>query len=452
MKSNYNTLFNRKIAFIIAMCFVTICVSSQKKQTVSKIQRQGYEVSIITENLISETLQLSFVYGTNKKSFVTDSIVIKSGNQKVVFKEPKKIVGAIYRLGLKSSPNNYIELALDNGSKVNITLTDKNPQKWILNKDEINTDFLAYQRRVNGMPKPELIALRKELIKKYPKSVLQVYLWSENKIDTPKSLDDKEQDLFYTTFFDVVQPSEKRLAFLPNINKLLYKFVTAKPITNDNYKKHVDKLLQGLDCKTQNFTIFTKYFVANMAFFESNNLEEAYNHLYEKYIKENTCKTFSDADMNKYTNEFETNKKVPLLSIFPEVSFATKDSIPTTIQGIYSKNDFTLLTFFSPTCQHCIDKMPEIKKFMDNVKEKYPTKKTQWVTILNDRDENKWIEFLEKNQLEKSAINLKSIDPNRTYQHVLNTYSNPSYFLVNKEGKVVLKSFNNKTIIGLMNL
>jgi thiol-disulfide isomerase/thioredoxin len=446
MKSNYNTLFNRKIAFIIAMCFVTICVCSQKKKTASKIQRQGYEVSITTENLISETLQLSFVYGTNKKSFVTDSIVIKSTAQKLVLKEPKKIVGSIYRLALKSAPNNYIELALDNGSIVNITLTDKNPQKWILDKDEINTDFLAYQRRVNGMPKLELIALRKELIKKHPKSVLQVYLWSENKIDTPKSLDEKEQELCYTTFFDDVQPSDKRLAFLPNINKLLYKFVTAKPVTNDNYKKHVDKLLQGLDCKTQNFTIFTKYFVANMAFFESNNLEEAYNHLYEKYIKENTCKTFSDADMNKYTNEFETNKKVPLYSVFPEVSFATKDSIPKTIQEIYAKNDFTLITFFSPTCQHCIDKMPEIKKFMDNLKEKYPTKNTQWVTILNDQDENKWIEFLEKNQLENSAINLKSIDPNRAYQHVLNTYSNPSYFLVNKEGKVVLKSFNYKSI------
>jgi thiol-disulfide isomerase/thioredoxin len=438
---------------IIVLLFVFVTAVAQKKTANKSANNNagGYEVVINTENISNETLQLSFVYGTNKKSFVADSIVIKNTNQKVVFKESKKIVGAIYRLGLKSAPNNYIELALDNGSKVNITLSDKNPQKWTLDKDEINNDFLAYQRQVNRMPKPDLIALRNELIKKYPKSVLQVYLWSENKIDTPKSLDDKEQELFYTTFFDVVQPSEKRLAFLPNINKLLYKFVTAKPVTNENYKKHVDKLLQGLDCKTQNFTIFTKYFVANMAFFESNNLEEAYNHLYEKYIKENTCKTFSDADMNKYTNEFETNKKVPLFSIFPEVSFATKDSIPTTIQGIYSKNDFTLLTFFSPNCQHCIDKMPEIKKFMDNVKEKYPTKNTQWVTILNDRDENKWVEFLEKNQLEESAINLKSVDPNRTYQHVLNAYSNPCYFLLDQQGKVVLKSFNNKTIMGLIN-
>ena len=155
--------------------------------------------------------------------------------------------------------------------------------------------------------------------------------------------------------------------------------------------------------------------------------------------------------MNKFSNEYDSNKKVPLFSVFPELTFATKDSTSTTIQEIYAKNDYTLLTFFSPTCQHCIDRMPEIKKFMANLKEKYPAKNTQWVTILNDTDETKWIEFLDKNQLDKSAINLKSIDSTKAYQHQLNAYSNPTYFLLDKEGKVVLKSFNNKAILEIIN-
>ena len=255
IQNNIKIIF---LFFVISSCF------AQKKQSNKSGTQQGYEITIKTENITNETLQLSFIYGTNKKSFVTDSIVIKNTIQKVVFKEPKKIVGAIYRLTLKSNPNNFLELALDNGSIINGAIANTNS--------------------------------------------------------------------FYATFFDEVQPSEKRLAFLPNINKLLYKFVTAKPITNENYIKHIDKLLKGLDCKTQNFKIFTKYLVANIAFFENNNLEETYNHLYEKYIKDNTCKVFSDTDMNKFSNEFESNKKVPLFSIFPELTFATKDSITTTIQ------------------------------------------------------------------------------------------------------------------------
>lgn len=441
MNSIQNNIKIIVLLFVISSCF------AQKKQSNKSVTQQGYELTIKTENITNETLQLSFVYGTNKKNFVTDSIVIKSINQKVVFKEPKKIVGAIYRLGLKSNPDNYIELALDNGSKVNGSLSKKNTQSWVIESNQLNVDFLAYQRAA----KTEAATLRNELIKKYPKSIIQVYFWAENKIALQKPNSLIEQEAYYTAFFDEVQPSEKRLAFLPNINKLLYKFVTAKPITNENYIKHIDKLLKGLDCKTQNYAIFTKYISANLAFFESSNLEIAYNHLYENYIKDNTCKSFSDTDMNKFTNEYDTNKKVPLNSVFPELSFAKKDSTAVKIQDIYSQNEYTLVTFFSPTCQHCIDKIPEIKKFMVNIKEKFPNKKTEWVTILNDKEEDKWLPFIEKNQLETAAINLKSLDPNRAYQQVLNAYSNPCYFLLDREGKVILKSFNNKAILEIIN-
>uniref|UniRef100_UPI001B717482 TlpA family protein disulfide reductase n=1 Tax=Flavobacterium sp. TaxID=239 RepID=UPI001B717482 len=308
-----------------------------------------------------------------------------------------------------------------------------------------------YQRKSSSLSKPEQTESRNQLQKKYPNSMLYLYFWAENKTQSPKITDANEQQVAYDTFFDTVNSNDKRLAFLPNINKLLYKLVTILPLSNENYIKHIDKLLKGLDCKTQNYTIFTKYISANLAFFESTNLEIAYNHLYEKYIKDNTCKAFSDTDMNKFTNEFDSNKKVPLNSIFPELSFANKDSTAIKIQEIYSQNEYTLVTFFSPTCQHCIDKIPEIKKFMVNLKETNPNKKTAWVTILNDKEEDKWLPFIEKNQLETAAINLKSLDPNRAYQQALNAYSNPCYFLLDKEGKVVLKSFNNKAILEIIN-
>ena len=95
--------------------------------------------------------------------------------------------------------------------------------------------------------------------------------------------------------------------------------------------------------------------------------------------------------------------------------------------------------------------MPEIKKIMVNIKETNLNKKTAWVTILNDKEEDKWLPFIEKNQLENAAINLKSLDPNRACQQSLNAYSNPCYFLLDKEGKVVLKSFNNKAILEIIN-
>jgi thiol-disulfide isomerase/thioredoxin len=440
----YNLLF-----ILVILCYYGNSYS-QKKTNIKPIAKQGYEISIQTQNLVNETVQLSFVFGTNKKNYVVDSVKITNNIQKVVFKEPKKIVGAIYKLALKSNPN-FIELAIDNGNSLQLKASGNNIQNWEILSNALNKDFLDYQRKTNLLSKPEQTESRNQLQKKYQNTMLYIYFWAENKTQSPKITDANEQQVAYDSFFDTVSSNDKRLAFLPNINKLLYKLVTILPLTNENYIKHIDKLLKGLDCKTQNYSIFTKYISANLAFFESTNLEIAYNHLYENYIKDNTCKSFSDTDMNKFTNEYDTNKKVPLNSVFPELTFAKKDSTLVTIQEIYSQNEFTLITFFSPTCQHCIDKMPEIKKFMVNIKEKYPNKKTAWVAILNDKEEDKWLPFIEKNQLDTAAINLKSLDPNRAYQQTLNAYSNPCYFLVNKEGKVMLKSFNNKAILEIIN-
>ena len=447
MKNNfktYNFLF-----ILVILCYYGNSYS-QNKPNIKPIAKQGYEISIQTQNLVNETVQLSFVFGTNKKNYVVDSVKITNNIQKVVFKEPKKIVGAIYKLALKSNPN-FIELAIDNGNSLQLKASGTNIQNWEILSNALNKDFLDYQRKSSSLSKPEQTENRNQLQKKYPNSMLYLYFWAENKTQSPKITDANEQQVAYDTFFDTVNSNDKRLAFLPNINKLLYKLVAILPLSNENYIKHIDKLLKGLDCKTQNYVIFTKYISANLAFFESSNLEIAYNHLYENYIKDNTCKSFSDTDMNKFTNEYDTNKKVPLNSVFPELSFANKDSTAIKIQEIYSRNEYTLVTFFSPTCQHCIDKIPEIKKFMVNIKEKFPNKKTEWVTILNDKEEDKWLPFIEKNQLETAAINLKSIDPNRAYQQALNAYSNPCYFLLDKEGKVVLKSFNNKAILEIIN-
>lgn len=59
-------------------------------------------------------------------------------------------------------------------------------------------------------------------------------------------------------------------------------------------------------------------------------------------------------------------KKVKLLTTLSHLTFVTKDSVTTPVKEIYTNNDFTVQTFFSPTCLHCINKMPEIRKIMAN--------------------------------------------------------------------------------------
>ena len=56
--------------------------------------------------------------------------------------------------------------------------------------------------------------------------------------------------------------------------------------------------------------------------------------------------------------------------------------------------------------------------------------------------------MLEKNI--SNWLNLKSVDPKKAYQEDFNSYSNPKFFLIDKNGKILLKSLNAIAIEGII--
>jgi hypothetical protein len=200
-----------------------------------------------------------------------------------------------------------------------------------------------------------------------------------------------------------------------------------------------------MDCKSRNYAVYAKYFMVNISFYESKNLEESFNHLYKNYFEENKCKAFTDNDMATYNTKYYTNKKIPLLSQTPDFNLVTKDSIAHSLSKIYPENDFTFVAFYSPTCEHCQKNIPIVSDFLTNMKTKYPEKKIQLIAVLNDEEEDKWEGFISEKKL-SSWLNLKCADKTKKYKEDFNAFSNPCYFLINKSGAVVLKSYNNKAI------
>jgi thioredoxin-related protein len=275
-------------------------------------------------------------------------------------------------------------------------------------------------------------------------------LAAENKIaeKVPATLEEKIN--YRNSYFTFLDRADKRILFLPNTTKLLYKYVTLLPITADNYIDNIDNLLKGLDCKSKSYGVFSNYFISNLNFFETNQLEKAFNHLYKNYIDKNPCDVFSAADYNSYSNKYATNIKVPIGTKCPDFELVSKDTIVYKLSEIYPKNDFTFIAFYSPSCIHCQEKMPVVSASFQNLKNRYPAKKIQLIAVINDADESNWTQFISEKKLD-SWLNLKSQDSKRKYQEDFNAYSNPSYFLINKSGDLILKTFNIKAIEELIN-
>ena len=447
-------LFKTYALVILNLCLLTGYAQQKKSSTVKKPviskknvvinEANGYKITLLTKNLQNEKLSLYMQYGTAKKQIVSDSITIKSNEEKVVFKFDKKIIGAIYFIKIESQPKT-IELAIDNNTTATFSLENNNVETLICTKDQKNSDFINYQKTEKSLTIDQRIEARNVIAKKYPSSILNLYFKLENLIVEKVPATDNEKIKFRNTFFSSFDKDDKRIYLLPNINKFLYKYVNILPITNENYIQNIDLVLKGMDCKSRNYAVYAKYFMVNISFFESKNMEESFNHLFKNYFDGNKCKAFTDSDMATYNNRYYTNKKVPLLSKTPDFDLVTKDSTSYTLSKIYPENDFTLVAFYSPTCEHCQKNMPVVSDFFTNLKTKYPEKKIQMIAVLNDDEEDKWESFIAEKKL-ANWLNLKCADVSKKYKEDFNAYSNPCYFLINKSGTVVLKSFNNKAI------
>ena len=433
-----------KKIILIAILSIGLSASAQQKKVKSKGSKEGFEISIHTTNLKDKKLQLYLVTGVTKKQFITDSIAIKENSKIVVFKQPKKIIEAIYYLKF-SDQKNGVGIALDNGAVMDLYLNSNTIEEITCSNNAINKDFIEYQQQDKSITSEQKTNKRNALLSRYPKSILNLFLAVENKIAEKVPVTLEEKISYRNSYFTFMDLTDKRILFLPNSTKLLYKYVTLLPITADNYIDNIDHSLKELSCKSKSFGVFSNYFISNLAFFESYQLEDAYNYLYKTYIDKNPCDIFSTADYNNYANKYATNIKVPIGTKCPDFELVSKDSITYKLSEIYPKNDFTFVVFYSPSCVHCQEKMPVVSDSFKNLKNKYPTKNIQLIGVINDADESNWTQFISEKKLDY-WLNLKSPDSKRKYQEDFNAYSNPSYFLINKSGDVILKTFNIKAI------
>lgn len=445
-----NTL--RKSCLLLVI-FATLSVGySQKttKKATTKVGKKteqnstnGYTVTINTKNLANEKLKMYLQYGTSKKEIITDSISIKENNQKIVFRKKDKIVGAIYFLKFESQKDDVM-LALDNDTNVELTIDSNIINSVVCTKNQLNIDFLNYQKQEKQLDKSKKIALRTEIAAKYPNSVLNLYFKIENKIqeEAPKTLAEKEP--YRDSYFNFMDRNDKRIHLLPNIYRLLYSFVITMPIDNDNYKKDINIVLKDIPCTSNNYGVYCKWFISNIDFFQSAGIEESYQYLYNSFIKKNECKTFTDSEMAMENNKYLTIEKLPFNTIVPEIEMVDSANNSYQFSKLYSENDFTLLALYSPDCKHCQEMMPKVAAFLNSVATKYPNKKIKLVTLLNDITEDaKWQEFIESKNL-KEFLNLKPA--NQNYKNDLTAYYNPYFLMVNKTGNILLKLYNPRAI------
>jgi thiol-disulfide isomerase/thioredoxin len=431
-----------KSFLFLNLIFCVFSTYSQNK--VVQKTSDGYEIIINTENLKGKKLELCLYSGLYGEKAISDSVTISSDIQKIVFTKSQKLYDAIYLLRI-ANQKETIDLVIDNGEKININLKTSNITSAEIVKNQKNIDFLTYQKSTSEKNSEEISANRMHLIAKYPSSSLALYLKIQNKISTKLPNNSSELKEFQSNFFSEIKTTDSRMFLMPNLYQFLYKYVSSFPITNLNYQSSIKKILGNLSCNSNNYKAYTKWFLSNFLYYESYNLEETFLSFFNNYIDVKGCNNFTDAELAGYRNKSETIKTIPLNSKIPNLIVQDTLGIEFNLYKNYPDYDYTYLAFYSPSCGHCNETMPKVQEYFEALKKMNPLLKLQLIAILNDDDASLWQKFISEKKLH-NWINVKAKGETRDFQKDFNAYANPNFVLTDKDGKILLKTYNPKAL------
>jgi thiol-disulfide isomerase/thioredoxin len=111
-----------------------------------------------------------------------------------------------------------------------------------------------------------------------------------------------------------------------------------------------------------------------------------------------------------------------------------------------SENDYTLLMFYAPTCDHCQKEVPEIDSTA-TVIERIMNIKIGRFAVCNEPGVPKrtWTDFISRYKLTKNTIHV-DLPANSPIRSTYDAFANPTFYLINRKVEVVVKKISPLTL------
>jgi thiol-disulfide isomerase/thioredoxin len=290
-----------------------------------------------------------------------------------------------------------------------------------------------------------LVAFRKKaMVSLPPSSTLALYFKSLNMLDesVPSRTDFKAR----ARFLSRIPFSDGKLLFTPVFRSLLVEYLSYYPLQADSIRVGVEKVMANVDCAAKSYPFVFDYFSSVMKNRNIIGNTEGYAWFLTKYGVNNGCGVFTAAQKKTFKEEAEklgvlkTNVLAENI-VLKDTSGATQD-----LHKFASENDYTLLMFYAPTCDHCQKEVPEIDSTAAVI-ERIMNIKIGRFAVCNEPGLPKrtWTDFISRYKLTKNAIHV-DLPANSTIRSTYDAFSNPTFYLINRKAEVVVKKTSPLTL------
>ncbi|GAA5222129.1 TlpA family protein disulfide reductase [Membranihabitans marinus] len=439
-------------------------------------QDQGHEIKVFLENNENDTLYMAYFYGDNQ--YVTDTAV-RNSQDAYVFSKKETLKHGIYILVLPPK-NEFFQFMVEDSQNITIKADAKNIVNTIeITGSPLNVAFYDYLKliEVSRVKKQsvmdslnnatdaeksilenkivdidrQVLHKQDELMKSYDGTLLDIILASSREPDIPSfdGLDKEEKQrkafqYYHDHYFDNVPLDNDIILRTPFIHNKVMTYIDQYTYQiPDSINRAIDVFLSKIDEDQDLYRFFLIKFLNKYANSKVIGFDAIYVHLAQNYYgkgkapwidEETLVKILDNAERFSYTLIGKDAPEIRLYDVYNE-----REITLNTFKGNY-----TVMIFWSPTCNHCQKVMPT----MPDIIKKFSNKNVKFVSICTKADES-CKTFVDENIGESPMFHSL---PLSNYGKVYDVRSTPKIFVVSPEGKIASKGLAVEQIEEVVNL
>lgn len=290
-----------------------------------------------------------------------------------------------------------------------------------------------------------LVAFRKKaLVSLPPFSAVALYFKSLNTLD--ESIPSRTDYAARARFFAKIPFSDGKLLFTPVFRPLLVEYLSYFPLQADSLRVGVEKAMSKIDCGAKSYPFVFDYFSSVMKNRNIVGNTEGYAWFLTKYGVGNGCGAFTAAQKKAFKEEAEKLGALKTNSLAENIVLKDTAGVTQDLQKFASQNDYTLLMFYAPTCDHCQKEVPEIDS-TTSVIERIKNLKIGRFAVCNEPGVSRtvWLDFIKKYHVTTNALHV-DLPANSPIRSTYDAFANPTFYLLNRKGEVVAKKISPSTL------
>ena len=324
------------------------------------------------------------------------------------------------------------------------TQNQLNMLKPILRKYDAKSEFYADAIKEYGMLQDEFIAFTDSLIlnDNYASNLIRVDRFTPLNLELDFKNQRKE---LITNYFNKVDFSDESLIPTDVMTNKIFDFLSIQLTSEQNKDQQIMALILGVDNvlnrATVNFEMYKFLYQFLFETFKELNVNEVVDYLTRiPYSEEIDC---SEEQYSELLSIAEFNSRARVGSIAKNISGKTIFDQDFDLYSI--DNKFTIVYFWSYTCDHCRENLGGLKSFLDE----NPDFSMVAVSVKGDLKKIKNI--VKKNKISGYFYH-DGLEWDCPYVDDYAVTATPSFYLLDKDKKIVFKPFDFKELVDFVNL